>query len=281
MKIRLTVFAILVLIFGDLTSTGFSAPDPQQDQRLAAAKELEPLVLSFYNTRVKDRVSASFQNSFVSFTVAAKRYDTSYALLSLAANTNDSVLVANVPDLVLNVQPVEFLNGKITRNVGNSTTGIFKAGRSASSMENALYIISFSATALEDANAINVHMALSSAPIPQKFNLVISLSNDVRIGTGAMPSFTSTKTPVNSSGLTNRLTSRLQNVLYEKNKPKLLLLNSPQGGEICQGTCSCATILIICVDCDISHCCNVCTNPPNGGCVEEGGCYLLCDSPSC
>lgn len=194
---RFTVRSLVILLLGTVFSiqTPMSATSSVrlQDPKTAAAKKLEPMVLDFYSTNVKEKVAGLSPKPYVSLTVATKRYDAFSALVSLSIDTNDPVLLAKVADLDMEIQPVEFANGKIIRTIGKSMSGVMKAP-GASQNGSTLHKISFYASAAEEANAINLQVRLATAPRALEINFTIDLTNEVRVGaTGrGSPTLTST-----------------------------------------------------------------------------------------
>ena len=267
---RFTVRALVILLLGTLYSiqTPMSATSSVrlQDQRTAAAKELEPMVLDFYNTNVKEKVAALSPKPYVSLTVATKRYDASYALVSLSIDTNDPILLAKVADLDMEIQPVEFANGKITRTVGKSMSGVMKAP-GASQNGSTLHKISFYASVVEEANAINLQVKLATAPRPLEINFTIDLTNEVRVGATGRGSPTLTST-------TNKTDKVFLKTVDLKSEvaPELLGLSK---SRTCCCDCSCEWTWAICMDGACSNCCDACGSPPQAGCAGSG-CYILC-----
>jgi len=155
----------------------------QQDQRVAAAKELEPLVLDFYATKVREQITASAPGPYVSLTVATKRYDTSYAVVSFSIDTNDPKLLSNVADLALKLEPLEVANGKIIRTFSQTTSGVMKAP-GPSRNGSTLHKMSFYARAPEAANGIKLRINLTTVPHPLDLDFSLDLTNEVRVGAG-------------------------------------------------------------------------------------------------
>jgi hypothetical protein len=269
MKSKFTILAILFL--GSLgivhTSTTPIADDPQQERRQLAATELRPIVLDAY-AKDKNNLERTMSATSVSFTVAVRRYDPSYALVALAINTDDPAILAEVPTLELNVQPVELVNGKISRAVGTSTTGQMKAP-SVPSTTSTIYGASFPATAPEQANAINVGMTLVGKAGSQGLNFVITLGNETHAGTAARGSI------LTSVGSGNRSASIYQRVAY-KNIGAGLPLAKPALRD-----CNCVPISITCGTATCSTNCRTCEHNPTVtcNCDQSGcGCGILCDS---
>ena len=84
---RILLIQVLAATVAMEMFAGTATHAQQQDQRVAAAKELEPLVLDFYATKVREQITASAPGPYVSLTVATKRYDTSYAVVSFSLDT--------------------------------------------------------------------------------------------------------------------------------------------------------------------------------------------------
>lgn len=267
-KILLIQVLACTAFLGMFTDTGSGAP--QQDQRAAAAKELEPLVLDFYETKVRDGIAASAPRPYVFLTVATKRYDASHALVAFSIDTNDPELLANVAELTMKLQPVE-VNGKITKALGNSTSGVMKA-TGASRNGVTLHKLSFSASAVEGANGINLKITLATVPRPLVIDFTIDLNNDVRVGAGgeASPTLTTVKSKPDGGALssvsntTNLGTRRLASFA----KP-----------FFCCCTCSCTWVAVVCSGAACSDCCDTCEEPAQRGC-SGGGCYILCNTSS-
>jgi hypothetical protein len=242
----------------------------QQDQRAAAAKELEPLVLDFYTTKVREGVAASAPAPYVSLTVATKRYDTAYALVSFSIDTNDPKLLDNVADLTLKLQPVEVANRKIIRTLGNSTSGVMKAP-GPSRNGGTLHKMSFSATAPEGANGINLRITLATVPRPLQIDFYIDLTNEVRIGASGetSPTMTTLKSKANGG---------LSLVMNKTGLGKLKLAGLAKPVTfLCCCDCHCKWIAVVCPECAISDCCDTCNpdEPAQKGVYWWGLFYLV------
>lgn len=259
-----TGFATLLLVsLAAIPGSTRSAADARSNQdRGQAAQELGPVVLQDY-ARAKDNLRDRMKGASISFTVAARRYDSEYGVVGIAVHSDNPSLSADVPNLEFSVQPIDLAGDQIVRTIGNSSKGTAKAVPGLSPSQDRLHSLNFPTRVPEAANAVLLQMTFNSIHRSVKF--IISLGTNTHVGTGAIAY------PL-AVGFHNHSPSGYQLVSYGGDL-------SASGKQI-SIECGCSLVGIDCGNgCSLTNQCNLCSNPATLGCTDTG-CFLLCDSPS-
>lgn len=243
-------------------STRSSADARSNQDIVQAAQDLVPVALQDY-ARAKDRLRDTMKGASISFTVAAKRYDSEYGVVALAIHSDNASISDKAPLLDFSVQPIELSGKTIVRNIGNSRSGSAKAVPGLSPSQDLLHSLSFPTKAPEAANALLLQMTFGS--INQSLRFIISLDANTRVGTGALAY------PVTERS-SHQSPSELQRASYRT-------ALSGTGKQIVP-ECSCRLVGIDCENgCSLTNQCSLCNNPATLGCTDTG-CFILKDSPS-
>ena len=254
------LLATLAAISGSPSSTALSRINQDRGQ---AAQELGAVVLEDY-ARAKDRMSEMMRGPSIYFTVAARRYDSAYAVVGLAIHTDNASLPGRVGSLEFTVQPIELSATQVVRTIGTLSTGTAKAGTGPSPGQGLLHHLSFPTRVPEDANALLLQMTFNS--IHRSLKFIISVGAEIRAGTGAIAYPT-------TLGATNQPASAFRPASFAGN------VRQPHATQI-NTECSCSSVGIDCTNgCSETHDCNLCNHPATIGCTDTG-CFILCDSPS-
>lgn len=249
--------------------------DQDEARKLEEARNLYTSVRDAYTTFTVGTLPR-ISTSYVSMTVATKRYDASNAVIALAINTNDPGLLANVPAVEINLQPVVFEFSRLPRSVGTPVRVQLSEQRPRFfSTSNTLRELSMAASVPQEANGINVQMTLIGTGGTRGLKFAISLKDEVNAGTAALHS--------HSFAALNRRSASVPNLNRRFAMAPISFLASMQD-EICQEA-NCIQVSVGCGDCNKSATCNVCdpndqpqlicscaSSPCSCGIICKGGC---------
>lgn len=123
MKLTRLLLVLVSLPLLTLSAENRKPSQVEQAKRQLAATELAPLAAQAYE---RHRLAQSLTVPSVTFTVATKRYDNSFALVALNIHSDDSAFQGKLSTVTVKFQPIKLLDGERTEAVGASTKGVFK-----------------------------------------------------------------------------------------------------------------------------------------------------------